>query len=83
MLGKSSVTLSLAKGAINGGSDANIYSGLDLEGQCFAPCFATEDRKEEMPALPEKRKPESKGNRKLSPTVSVTSQQNYRRGGLL
>ena len=61
MLGKSSVALSLAKEAINGGSDASLYSGLDLEGQCFALCFATEDQKEGMAAFLEKRKSEFKG----------------------
>jgi enoyl-CoA hydratase/carnithine racemase len=74
MSGKSGVTLSLAKEAINGGSDASLCSDLDLEGQCSALCFTTEDRKEEVAALMEKRKPESRGNRKLSPTVSVTIQ---------
>jgi enoyl-CoA hydratase/carnithine racemase len=51
MLGKSSVTLSLAKEAINGDADASLYAGLDLEGQCFALRFTTEDRKEEMTAF--------------------------------
>lgn len=74
MSGKSIVTLSLAREAINGGSDASLCSGLDLDGQCFALCFAIEDRKEEMAAFTEKEKPESRGNRKLSPTVSVTIQ---------
>jgi enoyl-CoA hydratase/carnithine racemase len=58
MLDKSSVTLSLAKEAINGGSNASFCSGLDLERQCFAFCFAAEDQKEEMAALMENRKPE-------------------------
>jgi len=77
MLDKSSVTSSLAKEATNGGSDASLCSGLDLEGQCFALCFATKDQKEGMAGFLEKRKPESKGNRKLSPTVSVTIQKSY------
>ena len=74
MLGKSNVTLSLAKGAINRGSDASLCSGLDLEGQCFAICFAIEDRKEEVAAFMEERKLESRGNRELSPAVSVAIQ---------
>ncbi len=74
MSGKSGVTLSLAEEAINGGSDARLFSGLDLEGQCSALCFTTEDRKEEVAAFMEKRKPEPRGNRKLSPMVSVTIQ---------
>ena len=64
MLAKSNVTLSLAKEAINRGLDVSLYSSLYLEEQCFALCFATEDQKEEMAAFMEKRKPESKGNRK-------------------
>ena len=74
MSGKSSVTLSLGREAINGGSDASLCSGLDLEGQCSALCFTTEDQKEEMVAFMEKRKPDSKGNRKLPPMVSVMMQ---------
>jgi enoyl-CoA hydratase len=61
MLAKGSVTLSLAKEAINGGSDANLYCGLDLDGQCFALCFATKDQKEGMAGFLGKRKPESEG----------------------
>ncbi|MFO7997008.1 MAG: enoyl-CoA hydratase-related protein [Dehalococcoidia bacterium] len=61
LLVKSSVALSLAKEAINGGSDASLHSGLDLEGQCFALCFATHDQKEGMAAFLEKRKPEFRG----------------------
>jgi enoyl-CoA hydratase/carnithine racemase len=59
MSGWSGETLSLAREAINGGSDASLCSGLDLEGQCFAICFAIEDRKEEVAAFMEKRKLES------------------------
>jgi len=61
MLGKSSVALSLAKEAINGGSDASLCSGLDLEGQCFALCFTTEDQKEERAPFVEERKPQFEG----------------------
>jgi enoyl-CoA hydratase len=61
MLSKSSVALSLAKKAINGGLEANLATGLDLEGECFALCFATEDQKEGMAAFMEKRKAQFKG----------------------
>ena len=74
MSGWSGETLSLAREAINGGSDASLCSGLDLEGQCFAIWFAIEDRKEEVAAFMEKRKLESRGNRELSPAVSVAIQ---------
>lgn len=83
MSGKSCVTLSLAKEFIYGGSDASFCSGLDLEGQCSALCFTTEDRKEEVAAFMEKRKPEPRGSRKLSPMISATIQYNYWRGGPL
>jgi len=60
MLSKSSIALSLAKKAINSGADMSLSSGLDLEAQCFARCFATEDQKEGMRAFMEKREPEFK-----------------------
>jgi len=60
LLSKSSVALSLAKKAITSGADTNLASGLDLEAQCFALCFATEDQKEGMAAFLQKRKPEFK-----------------------
>ncbi len=61
LLTKSSATLALAKRAINGGWDTTLPSGLDLEAQCFAICFATEDQKEGMGAFLEKRKPQFRG----------------------
>ena len=60
MLSKSSIALSLAKTAINSGADMSLSSGLELEAQCFARCFATEDQKEGMKAFLEKRKPQFK-----------------------
>jgi len=60
LLGKSSIILSLAKKAITSGADMDLSSGLDLEGKCFAMCFATEDQKEGMAAFLHKRKPEFK-----------------------
>lgn len=60
--GKGGVALSLAKAAISGGANMDLSSGLDLEMQCFALCFATEDQKEGMRAFLEKRKPQFKGS---------------------
>lgn len=61
MVAKSSVILSFAKKVINGGMNVDLSSGLDLEAECFALCFSTEDQKEGMTAFLEKRKPAFKG----------------------
>ncbi len=60
LLSKSSATLALAKKAINTGIETDLATGLDVEGHCFALCFATEDQKEGMSAFLQKRKPEFK-----------------------
>lgn len=57
LLEKSSVMLKLAKSAINNGSDVDLNTGINIEIECFAQCFATEDQKESMKAFLEKRKP--------------------------
>ena len=62
LLTKSSIALALAKEATTKGININLDSGLDLEAQCFAQCFATEDQKEGMAAFLEKRKAEFKGS---------------------
>jgi len=61
LLSKSSIALALAKKAITSGANMNLPSGLDLEAECFALVFATEDQKEGMSAFLQKRKPEFKG----------------------
>ena len=58
---KSSVSLSLAKQAINGGLNTSLTSGLDLEMQCFCLSFATEDQKEGMSDFLETRGAQFKG----------------------
>lgn len=58
---KSSIALALAKKTITSGANMNLPSGLDLEAECFALIFATEDQKEGMSAFLQKRKPEFKG----------------------
>jgi enoyl-CoA hydratase len=57
MLEHSSAILALAKSAINNGANVDLETGLRLETECFAQCFATEDQKECMKAFLEKRKP--------------------------
>jgi len=57
LLEKSSPMLSLAKIAINNGANVDLETGLNIELQCFAQCFATEDQSESMKAFMEKRKP--------------------------
>jgi enoyl-CoA hydratase len=60
LLSKSSVTLMLAKKAMNTGMETDLASSLDVEANCFALCFATEDQKEGMAAFLQKRKPDFK-----------------------
>ncbi len=57
LLSKSSVALSFAKKAINGGTGMSLTAGIDTDESFFARCFATEDQKEGMNAFAEKRKP--------------------------
>jgi enoyl-CoA hydratase len=56
LLTKSGRILSLIKTAVNSGVSMSLPDALDLEAQCFALCFATEDQKEGMKAFIEKRK---------------------------
>ena len=53
----SNAILKLAKSAINNGANTDLDTGLNIEIECFAQCFATEDQKEAMKAYLEKRKP--------------------------
>ncbi len=61
LISKSSIALLRAKQAINSGVSVDLSSALDIEAQCFALCFATEDQKEGTGAFMQKRKPEFKG----------------------
>ncbi len=49
--------LGLAKEAINNGNNIDLSRALQLEIECFANCFGTEDHNEGMLAFIEKRKP--------------------------
>ncbi len=57
---KSAPLLALCKKAATSGANMSLPDGLDLEAQCFALCFATEDQKEGMKAFMEKRTAEYK-----------------------
>ncbi|MGI6514680.1 MAG: crotonase [Syntrophomonadaceae bacterium] len=61
LMAKSSVTLSLAKTAMDLGIETDLEIGLQIERELFAECFATEDMKEGLTAFLEKRKPNFKG----------------------
>lgn len=52
-----SVALRYAKACIDRGMQTDIDTGIAIENELFAMCFATEDQKEGMKAFLEKRKP--------------------------
>lgn len=54
---KSGIILSFAKSALNAGRNMDMAPALDFEIECFAQCFATQDRKEGFNAFSENRKP--------------------------
>lgn len=54
---KPAVALSMAKTAINEGSNTDLETGLSLEMNCFSNAFSSEDGKEGLHAFAEKRKP--------------------------
>jgi enoyl-CoA hydratase len=60
LLSKSRPVLALAKKAINAGANVDLASALEIEEQCFAECFSTEDQKEGMRAFLAKRRPNLK-----------------------
>lgn len=61
LMSKSSVTLKFAKTAMDLGIEADLETGLQIERELFAECFATEDMREGLSAFLEKRKPNFKG----------------------
>jgi enoyl-CoA hydratase len=60
LLNKSGPILALAKTALNEGAEVGLSTGLDIEADCFAGCFATQDQKEGMQAFLGKRNPHFK-----------------------
>jgi enoyl-CoA hydratase len=58
---KAPLAVRWASSAIKRGMETDIDSGIAIEADLFAMCFATEDQKEGMKAFLEKRPPEFKG----------------------
>ncbi len=61
IISKAPVAVSLAKAALNIGSNVDIHSGLLFEKHAQTIAFSTDDRVEGMSAFLEKRKPDFKG----------------------
>ena len=57
---KGQLAIRYAKSAINRGIETDIETGMEIEKDLFALCFATEDQKEAMTAFLEKRNAEYK-----------------------
>ncbi|MFZ5966132.1 MAG: short-chain-enoyl-CoA hydratase [Bacillota bacterium] len=55
------IAVRYAKSAMNRGIETDIETGIVIEKDLFALCFASEDQKEGMTAFIEKQKPEFKG----------------------
>jgi enoyl-CoA hydratase len=61
LIQKSPITLKFAKSAMDLGIETDLETGLLIERELFAECFATEDMREGLTAFLEKRKPNFKG----------------------
>ncbi len=61
IMAKGPVAIQMAKKAINEGLGMSLRGGLDLEGQCQAVCFGSEDKDEGAKAFLEKRPAKFKG----------------------
>lgn len=61
LMSKSTVTLKFAKTAMDLGIETDLETGLQIERELFAECFATEDMREGLSAFLEKRKPNFQG----------------------
>jgi len=61
IMSKGPVAIKMAKKAINEGLGLPLRGGLDLEGQCEAVCFGSEDKDEGAKAFLEKRPAQFKG----------------------
>jgi len=61
IMSKGPVAIKMAKKAINEGLGMPLRGGLDLEGQCEAGCFGSEDKNEGAKAFLEKRPAQFKG----------------------
>jgi enoyl-CoA hydratase len=59
---KSPVAVNYALRAINEGLEADLATGLKIEGLCLGACFASKDSKEGLNAFLEKRKPKYEGS---------------------
>jgi len=60
ILSKSPLAIGYCKVAINRGADTDLRNGLEIEKECWAVVFGSEDRKEGISAFLEKRKPSFK-----------------------
>lgn len=58
ILSRSPVAIGYCKTAINHGLDTDIRNGLEIEKECWAVVFGTEDKKEGISAFLEKRAPQ-------------------------
>ncbi|MCQ4636895.1 enoyl-CoA hydratase-related protein [Anaerovorax odorimutans] len=58
MIGNGPIAVKYSKAAIDRGLDVDIDTGIRIENELFAMCFATEDQKEGMKAFLEKRNAE-------------------------
>jgi len=61
IMSKGPVAIKMAKKAINEGLGMSLRGGLDLEGQCEAVCFGSQDKEEGAKAFLEKRPAQFKG----------------------